>query len=167
MRQRIKDYVQKRLAEKELKILKAQQRIKFLTDLEQAKEFDRKRLLAHAMDKFRNFIRWKIRNQNACDQLRQRILLRNVFGRWKQRMICVWGVKKEKAVAHHNRHCLISAWTRWQHNYSIARSHKWTAEDWFDLRLSVRVFQAWNRGTAQTQFLSEMKKMQADAHYSW
>lgn len=148
-------------------MLKAQQRIKFLIDLEIAKAFDRRRLLAHAIGKFQNIIRWKVRNQNVSDELRKRILLRNVLRKWKRHMICVWGDRKERAVAHHNLRCLKAAWARWQHDYSIARSHKWTAQDWFDMRLSERVFQAWNRGLAQTKYLSEMKKMQADAHYNW
>lgn len=159
--------MRKRLAEKELKILKAQQRLKSLIDLEKAKEFDRIRLMAHAIDKFRNIIQWKVRNQNESDELRQRIILRNVFEKWKRHMIHVWGDRKERAIAHHNRHCLKVAWKRWQQDYSIARSHKWTAQDWFDMRLSERVFRAWNHEIAQTMRLMEMKRMQADIYYNW
>lgn len=166
-RQRIKDYVRKRQAEKELKVLKTQQRITFLINMEKAKEFDRQRLLAHVMAKFRNVVAWKTRNQNASDKLRQRIILRTAFGKWKQRMICVWSDGREKAVAHHNRRCLKAAWTRWQQDYWIARSHNWTAHDWFDMRLSQRVFRAWNRCIAQSKYLYKIKRMQADAHYNW
>lgn len=157
----------KRHEEKELKVLKAQQRIKFMVDLEKAMEFDRKRLLAHAIFKFRNMIRWQIRNRCVSDELRRRILVRSTLGKWKQHMICVWGDRKERAIAFHNRHCLKIAWAAWQRDYLIARSHKWTAQDWFDLRLSDRVFRAWNRSNAQTRHLFQVKKVQADAHFNW
>lgn len=166
-RHRIKDYVNKCFAEKELKILKAQQRIKFLIDLETAKEFDRKRLLTNAMSKFRNIIQWKIRNQIVSTEMRRRIVLRNIFVRWAQHVICVWGERKRRAISFYNRHCLKIGWSRWHQKYLIAKSKMWTAVDWYDLRLNERIFQAWNRETAQTRHLLEIKNLQADAHFNW
>lgn len=157
----------KRLAEKELRILKAQQRLKFLIDLETAKVFYRKRLLAHALSKFRNIIRWKIRNQIVSIEMQRRIIFGNIFVNWRQHTNRVWGERKQRAIAFHNRHCLKIAWLRWQQKYSIAQSNKRTAEDWFDLQLSERTFQAWNRVTAQTTHSFEIKKMQADAYFNW
>lgn len=166
-RQRVKDYMQKHYAEKELKIMKEQERMNFLTDVENAKKFDRKRLLTHVMRQFRNLIQWKIRNQHVSGELRQRILIRNIFGKWKQHMICIWGDEREKAIEHHNRHCLKIAWRCWQQDYFIAQSHKLTAQDWFDLKLSERVFRAWYRKTEQTRQLFIVKEMQADERFNW
>lgn len=166
-RQRIKDYVYKRLAEKEYKIMNAQQRMKSLIDFETAKEFDHKRLLTHVMSKFRNIIQWKIRNQDVSIEMRRRTIFRHIFVKWEQHINCVWGERKKRAIAFDNRHCLKVAWSRWRQQYLITQSNKWTAVDWFNLRLSERIFQAWNRVTAQTRHLFEIKKMQADTHFNW
>lgn len=165
--QRIKDYVRKRHEDKELKIKRAQQQIKFLADLEKAKDFDRKRLLKHSMFKFQNISRWKIRNEIVSMEMQRRIIFRNIFTKWKHDSVYVCEVQKMKAVAFYNQRCLRAAWSRWQEKYSIAQSNKWTAVDWFHLRLSERVFQGWNRVAAHTRNLFEIPKAKADAHFNW
>lgn len=146
---------------------KAQDRIKFLADLEKAEAFHRKLLSKHVMSQFRNIIRWKIRNQNVSDEMQQRNILRKTFSKWQQHYDCVLGQSKEKAIAFHNRHCLKIAWSKWQKKYRIAESKKWSGIDWFELRITERVFRAWSRLAAETRSALEIKKTHADAHFNW
>lgn len=166
-RQRIKDFWRKRREEKELEAKKALERLKFLTDLEKAKAFNRERLQQQAMKKFRNIVQWKIRNQTMSTEMRRRIIFRNNFVKWHQHTIRVWEERKERATTFYNRHCLKMAWSRWQQEYLILQSKQMVADDWFHLRLSERIFRAWEGVTAQTRLIFEIKQRQADAHFNW
>lgn len=166
-RQRIKEFRRKRREEKELEAKKALERVKFLADLEKAKAFNRERVLKQAMKKFRNIIQWKIRNKNASVSMRRRIILRNIFIKWRQYTIRVWEERKERAIKFYNRHCLRITWSRWHQEYLILQSKQMVADDWFHLRLSERIFHAWERVTARTRFIFEIKQRQADAHFNW
>lgn len=141
--------------------------MKFLADLEKAKAFYRERLLKQAMKKFRNVVQWKIRNKKVSTEMRRRIILRNIFMKWRQHTVRVWEERKERAISFDNRRCLKMAWSRWQQEYLILQSKQMVADDWFHLRLSERVFQAWERITAQTRLIFEIKQRQADAHFNW
>lgn len=166
-RRRINDYMQKCRAEKQLKIRRAEEQIKFLADLSKAEYFDRKRLLKHVIFKFQNILRWKIRNQNASIEMQQRIIIRNTFAKWKQNSVSAWEERNKKAIGFHDQRCLKIAWSKWQQEYRIAQSNKRTADDWFHLRLSERVFLAWYRSALQTKHLIELKQIKADAHFNW
>lgn len=166
-RQRIKEFWRKRREEKELEAKKALDRLKFLADLEKAKAFNRDRLLKQAIVKFRNIIQWKIRNQKVSTEMRRRLIFRNNFVSWRQHTTRVWEQRKEKAITFYNRHCLKMAWSRWQQEYLILQSKQMVADDWFHLRLCERAFRAWERVTAQTRLIFEIKQRQADAHYNW
>lgn len=166
-RQRIKEFWRKRREEKELEAKKALERMKYLADLEKAKAFNRERLLKQAMKKFRNIVQWKIRNKSVSAVMRRRIIFRNIFVKWRQFTIRVWEERKERAITFYNRHCLKMAWSRWQQEYLILQSKQMVADDWFHLRLSERAFHAWERVTAQTRFVLEIKKTQADSHFNW
>lgn len=166
-RQRIKDFWRKRREEKELEAKKALERMKFLADLEKAKAFNRERLLKQAMKKFRNIVQWKVRNKKVSAEMRRRVISRNVFAKWRQLTIRIWEERKERAILFYNRSCLKMAWSRWQEDYLILQSKQMVADDWFHLRLSERVFQAWERLTAQTRLIYEIKQKQADSHFNW
>lgn len=166
-RQRIKELARRRREEKELEAKKALERMKFLADLEKAKAFNRERLLKQAMKKFRNIVQWKIRNQNVSTEMRRRVIFRNIFMKWRQHTIRVWIQRKERAISFYNRHCLKTAWLRWQQEYLILQSKQMVADDWYNLRLSERIFRAWERKTAQTRLIFEIKQKQADAHFHW
>lgn len=162
-KQRIKDLTHKFREEKELKV---RRRKKLLTDVEKAKNFDHERLIKFAMVKFRNIVLWKIRNQNVSTEMQRRIIFRNVFVRWQQHTIRVWEQRKEKVIAFYSRHCLKIVLDRWRNEYLICRSNAWLADDWFHLRLSERIFQAWKLVTVQTRKVSEIKQIQAETHYN-
>lgn len=153
--------------EKELEAKKAIDRMKFLANMELAKTFNRSRLLKWAMEKFKNIIKWKKRNKKLCIELRQRILYRDYFQKWRKLTIRNWEERKAKADACYNLHCKMVAWSKWQEYFLIIQSKKLLADDWYHLRLSERVFRAWNRATAQTRLVFEIKAKQADAHYNW
>lgn len=141
--------------------------MKFLADLEKAKAFNRERLLKQAMTKFRNIVHWKIRNKNVMHEMRRRIISRNIFMKWRQHTVRVWEERKERAISFYNCRCLKIAWSRWQHEYLILQSKQMVADDWFHLRLSERAFKAWERITAQTRLIFEIKQRQADTHFNW
>ncbi|XP_031622944.1 uncharacterized protein LOC116340532 [Contarinia nasturtii] len=166
-RERIREYWRKRRLEKEIEAKKALERMRFLTNLELAKAFNRSHLLKWAMEKFKNIVRWKHRNKHVSTELRHRMLYRDYFHRWKKHTNRIWEERKAKADACYHLHCKLMAWAKWQECYMIMRRKVWLADDWFHLRLSERVFRAWNCVTAQTRLIFEIKTRQAEAHFNW
>lgn len=166
-RERIREYWRKRRQEKELEAKKAIDRMRFLANIELAKNFSRFRLLKCAMEKFKNMVRWKKRNKKLSNELRHRILYRNHFQRWRDYTIWIWGERKAKADALYNLNCKRMAWSKWQQIHLIMQGKKWLADDWFHMRLSEHVFRAWNCVTAKTRLVVEIKMKQAESHFNW
>lgn len=166
-RERIKQYWRKRREEKEMEQKKALERMRFVANLERAKSFHQIRLLKFGMQKFKNLIKWKVRNKKVCMELRRHICFRDHFVAWKKFTVQIWEQRKAKAIACYNLHCKMMAWSRWQQIFLVAQSKKILAEDWFNLRLSEQVFRAWARVTAQTRMIFEIKQRQAEAHFNW
>lgn len=119
-RDRIKEYWRKRRLEKELEAQKAIDRMKYLANMELAKSFSRSRLLKWAMDKFKNIVKWKIRNKKVSNELRRKILFRDYFQNWRKLTVRIWDERKAKADACYNLHCKLLAWSKWQEYYMIA-----------------------------------------------
>lgn len=166
-RERIKEYWRKRRVEKELEEKKAIERMRYLANMEIAKAFNRERMLKSAIQKFKNIVNWKHRNQKVSIELRDRIYYRIYFQSWRNYTIRIWDERKAKADACYNLHCKMIAWKKWQEYYLIVQSKKLLADDWFQLRLSDRIFRAWNCVTAQTRLTYEIKMKQAEAHFNW
>lgn len=165
-RERIKEYWRKRRIEKELEQKKAIERMKFLAKLEVAKTFGRTIQLKWAMKRFKNIVDWKHRNNNVGIALHQRILYRDHFQGWRNYTIQIWMERKAKADEFYNLHCMSIAWMHWQENYQILQNKQLLADDWFYLRLSERVFFAWNRVAAQTRLVFDIKMKKAEAHFN-
>lgn len=166
-RERIKEYWRKRREEKELEERKAIEKMRFLTNLERAKTFHRFMALKAVIEKFKNIVRWKNRNLRVCKELRHRIICREFFNKWRQITQKIWTERKLIAENCYNRHCVKMAWSAWQECYLIMQSKKLLAEDWYHLRLTGEVFRVWERVTAQTRLVMEVKQKQAEAHFNW
>lgn len=141
--------------------------MKYLANMQVAKAFHREKQLKWVMDKFKNIVKWKIHNKAASRQMHRRIICRNYFIGWRKHTIQVYEERKNKAIAFHNRHCIKIAWNAWFERFLVTQSKKMLAEDWFHLRLSEQVFRAWERVTAHTRLVLEMKQKQAEAHFNW
>lgn len=99
--------------------------------------------------------------------MRHRIIYRRTFMAWRKHTISVYEERKNKAIAFHNQHCIKMAWNQWMECFLVAQSKKLVADDWFHLRLGERVLQAWERVTAHSRLVFEMKQRQAEAHFNW
>lgn len=141
--------------------------MRFLANLETAKSFNRERLLKWAMAKLKNIVKWKIRNKKVSNDMRRHILHRDTFHKWRRLTARAWEERKSKAVACYNRHCKVNAWSKWQKYFLVAQSKKMLADDWYHLRLTERVLRAWERVTAQTRLVYEIKQRHAEAHFNW
>lgn len=141
--------------------------MRFLENVERAKLFDRERLLKWAVGKLRNLVKWKIRNKKVSNEFRYRILGRDYLQRWRVITAKIWTERKAKADACYDLHCKMVALASWQQYFLVAQSKKLVADDWFNFRLSERVFRAWDRITAQTRLTFEIKQKQADTHFTW
>lgn len=141
--------------------------MKYLSNMQVAKAFCRQKQLTRAMNKFKNIVKWKIRNRNVSREMYRRVIFRNYFIAWRKHTIQLYEDRKNRAIAFHNRRCMKTAWTLWLEQYLITQSKKMVADDWFHLRLSERVFRAWERVTAHTRLVFEMKQKQAEAHFNW
>lgn len=141
--------------------------MKYLADLEKAKSFHRYRYLKVAIDKFRNLIKWKKRNERASIEFRRRLLCRIWFTNWRTYTQRVWQKRKLKADLCYRQHCLRLGWKIWQKFYLVEHSKKLLADDWYDLHLSERMFRTWHCKMVYRRMTFEVKQKQADAHYNW
>lgn len=166
-RERIKLYWRKRREEKEIEAQKAADRMKYLANLELCRAFYRARLLKEAMEKFKNILKWKRRNKKVCVEFRRRIISKAYFQKWRKITLQVWEERKSKADACYDKHCMKIAWEKWQQIYVVTQNKQFLAEDWFHLKISVRVFRAWKGIAAQTRLVYETKEKLAETHFSW
>lgn len=141
--------------------------MRFLANMEKAKSFNRSKMLKYAMEKLKNIVKWKVRNKKVSNEFRCRILYRDTFHKWRQLTVRIWDERKSIADACYNRHCKRIAWSIWQEYYLVAQSKKMVADDWFHLKLTEQVFRAWERVTAQTRLIFEIKQRQSEAHFNW
>lgn len=138
-----------------------------LADLGRAKDFYRFRTLKWVIGRFRNLIVWKKYNEKKSKEFHRRLVCRQKFDKWHRYTLRVWQERKTKAIVFYNRHCITIAWNRWQQFYLVEHSKKLLAADWYDLKLSERVFRDWGRVTAQRRLIVEIKMRKAKAHYNW
>lgn len=166
-RQRIDELRRKRHEEKQRKIQQEMERMKYIADIERAKQFDRFRTLKWVFRKFRNLIRWKKRNEQCAEEFWRTAIKIKFLLRWKERVNYVWDERKKRADIHYERHCVAGAFKLWR-VYYFAEHGKWlVAVDWDDMRISERYFRVWNFVTAQRRMVYEIKEKQAEAHYGW
>lgn len=166
-RQRIRDLKRKRREEKELEAKRALERMKYLTDLEKAKSFNRFRYLKRAIDKFRNLLKWKKRNEELSNAFRRRLISQKWFSKWRKYTEIVWQERKSKADIFYRKHCLRLGWTNWQNFYLVEHSKKLLADDWYELHLTERIFRIWHSKMIYRRMTFEVKQKQADAQYNW
>lgn len=166
-RERIKKYWRKRREEKEIEAKKLAERMKYLANLELCRAFYRARILKQAMEKFKNLLKWKLRNKKECLKLRRRIISREYFRQWRKNTLDIWEERRATADAYYNRHCMKIAWAQWQQAYLVTQNKQLLAEDWFHLKLSERLFRAWAGIAAQTRLAFETKVKLAEMHFSW
>lgn len=143
------------------------ERLKYIANVERAKQFERFRVLKWVFRKFRNLIRWKKRNEQLAKEFWRAETQRKFLLKWKERVNYVWDERKKRADRHYERHCMTMTFKLWQ-KYFLAEHGKWlVAVDWYDMRISERWFRVWNLVTAQRRMVYEMKEKQAEAHYGW
>lgn len=166
-RERIRELRRKRIEEKERQAKLALEKLKLLADLGRAKDLYRFRTLKRVFGRFRNLIAWKRHNLNKSKEFRRQLMCRRMFGRWHRYTVRIWEKRKVKAVRCYERHCMLVAWKQWQRFYLIENSKKLLAIDWYDLKLSERMFCEWVRFTAQKRLILEIKLRKAEAHHNW
>lgn len=166
-RHRIDELRRKRHEEKQRKIQKELDQMKYVADVERAKQFDRFRLMKWVFAKFHNLMRWRKRNDQFAADFWRTTVQGKFLLKWKERVNYVWDERKKRADSHYERHCMASAFKLW-HKYYLVEHGKWlVAVDWYEMRISERCFRILNALTAQQRMVYEIKEKQAEAHYEW
>lgn len=166
-RRRIVELRRKRHEEKQRKIQKEMDRMKYIADVERAKQFYRFRTLKFVFRKFRNLIKWKRRNEKISKEFNCSVIKRNILFKWKDHVQKIWNNRKAKADQFYSRHCLELGMNLWKKYYLVEHSKQLVADDWYDMRLTERVFHRWNRITELRRMSFEIKRKQAEAHHEW
>lgn len=146
---------------------RALERMKYLADLEKAKHFNRYRQLQRGVEKLKNLIHWKRRNEQVSNTFRRRLICRIWFNRWRKFTRNVWCERKSKADECYRLHCLRIGWSILQSFYLVEHSKKLLANDWYELRLSERMFRTWHCKMIYRRMTFEVKQKQAEAQYNW
>lgn len=166
-RQRIDELRRKRQSEKQRRIQREMEHLKFTADMERVKHFDRCRLLKWAFHKFRNLLRWRKLNEQLAVAFWRKTMQGKHLVKWRERVSYVWSERKKRAELFYDRQCVRMAFQVW-HRYYLAEHGKWlVAVDWYDMRISERYFRVWKWMTTSHRLMYEMKEKQAEAHYEW
>lgn len=166
-RQRIQDLKRKRKEEKELEARRALERMKYLGDLEKAKNFYRMRQYKKVIEKFQNLVILKKRNERVSNAFRKRLICRIWFNRWRKFTQHIWHERKLKADLCYRKHILRLGWVGLQNFYLIEHNKKLLADDWYDLHLTDQMFHIWHKKMVYRRMKYEIKLKQAEAHYNW
>lgn len=157
----------KRKEEKALKEKKRLEQIKYLADLERAKNFYHGLALRNGLKKFKNLIAWKIHNEKLSVEFRRQMLCRCVFKRWEKYAKNMWQARKFKADTNYNHHCMSIAYERWKNYCLVEHSKQLLADDWYDMKITEKILRIWIQIRSQTQMIFEIKWKKAQTHHDW
>lgn len=141
--------------------------MKYIADVERAKQFNHFRVHKGVIRKFRNLIDWKKRNQQLAVDFWRTVIQRKFLSKWKSRVDAVWDERKRRAEDHYKHQCVAIAFKLWR-VYYLEEHAKWlVAVDWYDMHVSERYFRVWHLVMARRRMEYEIKEKQAEAHYGW
>ncbi|XP_037037996.1 calponin homology domain-containing protein DDB_G0272472 [Bradysia coprophila] len=167
-RKRIEELREKRRQEKLAKIQKENERLKQIENNKKATAFYRHMLLSRfGMNGFKLLIKIKKRNERKAEIFHRQMIVRNSFHGWKLHVYNVWNYRKMKADNHFNRQLLKKCFFALKKNQLNQHSKMLVAMDWYDLKLTERMFHIWVGYTKMEKILDEIKMRQAEAHYDW
>lgn len=159
---------EKRRQEKLAKQLKDQEREKYLMNLKKARDhyghYLMKRLGFRA---FELLIRLKRMNYKKSISHRKFACMRKHFLSWFKVTKAVWDHKRAQADKNYETALVRRCLKVWIHIHSINQSKFLVAIDWYEVKITEKLFNKWIIFTEQCKMVEATKMNTAIAHYNW
>ncbi|CRK98414.1 CLUMA_CG011772, isoform A [Clunio marinus] len=167
-RKRLLEMREKRRQEKLAKQIKEQERQRFMENMKKAKELYARNLLKNIGFKgFQLLIRLKRTNHKKSTIHRRKMCMNKSFTLWHMNTKIIWDGKRAQADRLHELSVMRFCFKVWKHIHSINKKKSLVAIDWYEVKITEKLFKCWIQFTSQSKFFENAKMRKAEAHYNW
>lgn len=167
-RKRLLEMRERRKLEKMEKQLREQERQRFQENLKKAKEHYAKSLMKDLGFKvFQLLIRLKRTNHKKSMIHRRKMCMKKCFNLWFINTKIVWDYKRAQADRCYEIALMRGCIKVWKHMHNIHKSKFLVAIDWYEIRVSEKLFKGWIQFKDVSKFIEGNKLKKAEAHYNW
>jgi hypothetical protein len=167
-RKRLLEMREKRRQEKIAKILREQERQRFQENLKKARDHYATNLMKQLGFKaFQLLIRLKRTNHKKSTIHRRKMCMKKCFNMWFINTKIVWDNKRAQADRLYEISLMRGRVKVWKHVHNINKSKFLVAIDWYEVRLSDKLFKNWIMFAHHSKCIENSKLKVAEAHYNW
>ena len=167
-RKRLLEMREKRRQEKFAKQIKEQERLQFIENMKKAKDhYSRNLMKTLGFHAFELLIRLKRTNHRKSMIYRRKMCMKKSFNLWFINAKAVWDQKRAQAERLHELSLMRDCLKVWKHKHSIIKSKFLVAIDWYEVKITEKLYYAWIQFAQESKFIENNKMKKAEAHYSW
>ena len=167
-KKRLMELREKRRQEKLAKQMKEQERQKYLENLEKARNHYARHLMRSlGFRSFELLIKLKRLNFKKSLVYRKFACMKKYFLHWRKTSKCVWDEKRAQADENFKNVVLRKSLKIFAQLVSFRRSKFLVAIDWYEMKISEKLFKKWTNFTEQCKTIEAQKMRIATAHYNW
>lgn len=167
-RKRLLEMRERRRQEKMAKQLKELERQRFMENLKKARDHYAKNLMKQlGFKSFQLLIRLKRTNHKKSTIHRRRMCMKKGFQLWFINAKIVWDNKRAQADRLYELSLMRCYIKVWKHVHNIHKSKFLVAIDWYEVKVSEKLFKCWVHNAKQSKFVESTKLKTAEAHYNW
>ncbi|KAG5681010.1 hypothetical protein PVAND_010477 [Polypedilum vanderplanki] len=166
-RRRFLEMREKRRQEKLAKQLREQERLQFIENIKIARDHYGKKLMKRIG--FRGFellIKMKRTNYKLAMRHRRRVCMKKFFTLWHSNAKVVWNRKRAQADQLYKIALYRLCIKQWRHIHSIHQSKFLVAIDWYEVKITEKLFKCWVQFTENCKMIESHKIRNAEAHYN-
>lgn len=167
-RKRLNEMREKRRHEKLARLLREQEKQKYLEDMKKARDHYAKNLMRRiGLRAFELLIRLKRTNHKKSTIHRRKMCMKKCFRQWHLNSKIVWDRRRAQADKSHERAILRGSLKIWKHVHNIHRRKLLVAIDWYEVKITDKLFKSWFEFKQTSIILENNKLLKAQAHYNW
>lgn len=167
-RKRLLEMREKRRLEKMAKQIKEQERLQFQENMKKARDHYAKNLMKKlGFRAFELLIRLKRTNHKKSTIYRRKMCMKKCFNLWHINAKIVWDHKRAQADRLYELSVMRVGLKAWKHRHNIFKSKFLVAIDWYEVKITQKLYFAWIQFTQESKFIENNKMKQAEAHYNW
>lgn len=167
-RKRHQEMREKRRQEKLAKLLREQERQRYLENVKKAREhYERNLMKQLGFKAFEFLIRLKRTNHKKSTIHRRKMCMKKSFSLWFLNAKCVWDHKRAQADRLYELSLVKGCIRVWRHVHNIHQSKFLVAVDWYEVKISEKLLKFWIQFTKRSKIIEGSKMKSAEAHYNW
>jgi hypothetical protein len=167
-RKRLLELREKRRQEKLAKQLKEQERERYLLNVKKARDHYSHHLMKRlGFRAFELLIRLKRINYKKSQNHRKFACMRRHLISWFRVTRVVWDHKRAQADKSYENALIRRCIKVWVHIHSINQSKFLVAIDWYEVKITEKLFNKWIIFTEQCKMIENQKMQKATLHYNW